>query len=293
MNSFVTDYLLRFRVTTNLTFFIVYQTPAPRLTEGDSGFASVVERSARLICTTDEYADLWEEVMGTPWSAEEGATDPAHRARLRAELDGLAAHLYGLTEEELAHILSTFPVVPQPVKDAVRAAYRERAPKQGDPQILTLLAQGESQRLEFKSTARWDLKEQKRNPVLEGVILHAVTAFLNAEGGTLLIGVADDGSIVGLEPDYRTLGKKGNRDGFETFLTGLLLDAIGRDLAPAIRMTFHEVGGKDVCLVAVSPSPRAVFLKEGGGEAFYLRTGNSSRRLSIREAVEYCKARWK
>lgn len=293
MNSFAVDYLLRQRVTAHLTYFIVFQTPVPRLIYGESGFVPIVERSARLICTTDEYADLWEEVMGTPWSPEEGATDPKHRAHLRAELDGLAAHLYGLTEEELAHILSTFPVVPQSVKDAVLAAYRERAPKKGDPQVLALIDQGESHRLEFKSTARWDLREQKKNPALEGVILHAVTAFLNAEGGTLLIGVADDGSIVGLEPDYRTLGKKGNRDGFETFLTGLLLDAIGRDLTPAIRTTFHDIDGKEVCRVAISPSPRPVFLKEGGGDAFWLRTGNSTRRLSIREAVEYCKAHWK
>jgi hypothetical protein len=293
MNSFVADYLLRFRVTANLTFFIVYQTPVPRLIDGEPGFRPIVERSAQLICTTEEFANLWEEVMDTPWSAEEGATAPDERARLRAELDGLAAHLYGLTEEELAHILSTFPVVSEPVKDAVLRAYRELAPKQGDPEILALIRQGESHQLEFKSTARWDLKEKKKNPVLESVILHTVTAFLNAQGGALLIGIADDGSILGLEPDYRTLGKKGNRDGFEAFLTGLLLDAVKRDLTPAIRTTFHEVDGKDVCRLVISASPRPVFLKEGGSDAFWLRTGNSTRRLSIQEAVEYCKIRWK
>lgn len=293
MNSFVADYLLRFRVTANLTFFVVYQTPVPRLSDTDPGFTLLVERAARLICTTDEYADLWQEVMGTPWSAEESASALDERARLRAELDGLAAHLYDLTEDEFAHILSAFPVVPQAVKDAALEAYREFAPKQGDPEILALISQGESHQLEFKSTARWDLKEQKKNPTMESVILHTVTAFLNAEGGTLLIGVADDGSILGLEPDYRTLGKKGNRDGFETFLTGLLLDAVGRDLAPAFRTTFHVVDDKEVCRLVVAPSPRAVFLKEGGGDAFWLRTGNSTRKLSIQQAVEYCRTRWK
>ena len=67
--------------------------------------------------------------------------------------------------------------------------------------------------MELKSTARWDLREAKKNPDLEAVIRFTVAGFLNAHGGTLLIGVADDGSIVGLEPDYGTF-KKPNRDDF-------------------------------------------------------------------------------
>jgi len=58
-------------------------------------------------------------------SHKNGATDPVERARLRAELDGLVAHLYGLTEEEFAHILSTFPLVPDPAKVAAQNAYRD------------------------------------------------------------------------------------------------------------------------------------------------------------------------
>lgn len=57
-------------------------------------------------------------------SHKSGVTAPAARARLRAELDGLIAHLYALTESEFAHILTTFPLVAQPVKDAALEAYR-------------------------------------------------------------------------------------------------------------------------------------------------------------------------
>jgi hypothetical protein len=53
-----------------------------------------------------------------------GVTDPAERAKLRAELDGLVAHLYGLTYDEFAYILTTFPLVPQAVKEAALEAYR-------------------------------------------------------------------------------------------------------------------------------------------------------------------------
>jgi len=103
--------------------------------------------------------------------------------------------------------------------------------------------------------------------------------------------VAGDGSVVGLEPDFRTLKKK-DRDGLGLFLTDLLLDTYGRDLAPCIRVTFHPLDGKEVCQVAVSRSPRPVYLKEGNDEVLYLRTGNSTRRLSVRDALEYAKTRW-
>jgi predicted HTH transcriptional regulator len=118
-----------------------------------------------------------------------------------------------------------------------------------------------------------------------------VAGFLNAHGGTLLIGVGDDGSIVGLQHDYGTF-RKTSRDGFELFLTELLLGAMGKDMATSFRTTFHEVDGKDVCRITIAAGPRAVFLKEGNDDAFYLRAGNSTRRLSTREAVDYCKTRW-
>src|SRR5690606_42053815 len=102
--------------------FYVLQLNLPRLTEGDPWFSEIVERSAKLICTTPEYDDLAKEVgLG---SHKKGVTDPTERARLRAELDGIVAHLYGLTEEEFAYILTTFPLVAQKVKDDALTAYR-------------------------------------------------------------------------------------------------------------------------------------------------------------------------
>jgi hypothetical protein len=123
LNSFVIDYSLRSSVSANLTMFFIYQLPVPRLTAKDKAFGPIVERAARLICTTAEFDDLAKEV-GLK-SYKQGVTDPAERAKLRAELDGLIAHLYGLTEEEFAYILTTFPLVPDPVKIAAHNAYRD------------------------------------------------------------------------------------------------------------------------------------------------------------------------
>jgi Alw26I/Eco31I/Esp3I family type II restriction m6 adenine DNA methyltransferase len=122
LNSFVVDWILRARMTTNLNLFYLYQLPIPRLTEKDAAFWPIVKRSARLICTTPEFDDLAKEV-GLK-SYKEGATDPIERGKLRAELDGIVAHLYGLTEEEFAYILTTFPIVPDPVKIAAHNAFR-------------------------------------------------------------------------------------------------------------------------------------------------------------------------
>ena len=126
LNSFVVDWLLRQKVTTNINMFYIYQLPVPRLTESDRYFNDIVQCAAKLICTTPEFDELAQQV-GLE-SHTNGVTDESDRAKLRAELDGMIAHLYGLTEEEFAYILTTFPIVPQQVKQDALKAYRTFAP---------------------------------------------------------------------------------------------------------------------------------------------------------------------
>ncbi len=134
LNSFAVDFYIRQMVTANLNMFFAYQAPISRLTTKDPAFSPIATRAARLICTTPEFDDLAKEISlkhltpnpsPTGRGGQYGATDPADRARLRAELDGLIAHLYGLTEAEFAHILSTFPLVAEPVKIAALNAWRD------------------------------------------------------------------------------------------------------------------------------------------------------------------------
>ena len=122
-NSFILDAYLRSKVTTNINQYIVFQLPIPRLTESEPLFDSLISRAARLICTTPEFDDLAKSV-GLK-GHQDGATDATERAKLRAELDGLVAHLYGLSEEEFTHILGTFPLVAEPVKVAALNAWRD------------------------------------------------------------------------------------------------------------------------------------------------------------------------
>lgn len=122
LNSFVLDWFVRMIVTANINMFYLYQLPVPRLTSGHKYFSDIVTRAAKLICTTPEFDEL--AVAAGLTSHHDGATDLAQRARLRAELDGLVAHLYGLTESDFAHILKTFPLVADPVKLAARNAFQ-------------------------------------------------------------------------------------------------------------------------------------------------------------------------
>ncbi len=285
LNSFLVDYLIRQRVTAHVSFFFVYGLPVPRLTAQDP----IVERAAKLICTTPEFDDLAAEVgLG---SQENGVTDPDERAALRAELDGLIAHLYGLTEAEFTYILTTFPIVDESVKTAALAAFNRLAPTDDDTDITRLIAEGESEGLEFKSTARFNLHTKAQDKKMEEVILKTVAGFWNAAGGTLLVGVDDNGQVLGLEADLQTLGKKKDLDGFELFLIELLLGNRLK-LSGLLKTSFHGVGGKTVCKIAVEPAPEPVWVTTDSRERLFVRAGNSTRELPGSEVFGYTRRHW-
>lgn len=162
-----------------------------------------------------------------------------------------------------------------------------------DTILRRLIDLGESDKLEFKSTARWDLRQNKINKTLEFVIIKTVAAFMNSvDKGTLLIGVDDDGSILGLEKDYDTLGKRRNRDGFENWITTLLLNSLGKEYSRFIHVYFFRMNGKDVCRVDALKSTKPVYVRRGNEEPFFIRAGNSTRELTTREALVYCSKEW-
>lgn len=286
-NSMVYDSVIRLKVSSNMNFFYVYSTQVPALTNADAIYSKLVNYAARLICISPKFDELAKEI-GLK-SHKDGATDSAERARLRAELDGMIAHLYGLSEEEFTHIVSTFPLLDQSEKDAALDAYRELTPKPGEQEIAALIAKGESNVLEFKSSARWDFKQNKQNKAMEDVVVKTVAALLNTDGGDLLIGVDDERNLIGLAHDYKLFGKKDSRDAYENFLTTLLLNNVGKDTSALISISIHELDGKDVARVAVRASPKPVYDKDGH---LYIRAGNSTRPLNPKETVDYCKMHW-
>lgn len=120
-NSFIMDAFLRNKIASSINQYMLFQLPIPRLIASDSRFMPIAQRAARLICTTPEF-DKLAQIMGLQ-GHQDGITDPIRRTRMRAELDGLIAHLYGLSEEELVHILESFPLVDETAKIATLNAY--------------------------------------------------------------------------------------------------------------------------------------------------------------------------
>lgn len=158
--------------------------------------------------------------------------------------------------------------------------------KQLTEDIPALIKSGEGEHLEFKSSVRWDFRQEKVNKTLEIVIAKTFVGFMNHLGGSLLIGVDDGGMIVGLEHDYKTLKTKG-RDGFSLFITDLVINRIGADMSAFIHCLFYEIEGKDVCRVIIDAVDEPVYLKDGNTSKFLLRTGNGTRELDAKEAMAH------
>lgn len=146
-----------------------------------------------------------------------------------------------------------------------------------------LIAVGENDKLEFKSTLRWNLIADKADKAMENSALKTIVAFLNTEGGTLLIGVQDDGSILGIEKD-----KFLNDDKFLLHFVNLVNDRIGKHYVEQIQSGLKEVKGRKIFRIDCKPSANPVFLKNNG-EEFYIRNGPSSVQLSTSEVLEYSK----
>ena len=159
--------------------------------------------------------------------------------------------------------------------------------------IPLIIKQGEGPLLEFKSSFRWDMEQSRTNRQLEGVVLKSLAGFLNSnQGGTLLIGVADDGQVIGLKNDFQTL-KKQNQDGFEQAIMTAIAANLGADLCSYISILFHVIDTNALCRLIVSPADRPVFLNQGNTLKLYVRTGGGTRDLNIQEALEFAPTRWK
>jgi hypothetical protein len=157
--------------------------------------------------------------------------------------------------------------------------------------VPTLIQLGENERVEFKTTARWDVRQGKVNKALSDVVAKTIAALANHDGGSLLVGVSDGGDVTGLERDYQTL-KQPNRDGFAQLIMTLVRERLGGHICRLIHVLFAEVGEQDVCRIVVEPAPSPVYFSDGRQSRLFVRTGNATRALDAREAVEYVGERW-
>lgn len=166
-----------------------------------------------------------------------------------------------------------------------------------DVDLLDLINEGENSQVEFKTTMRYDMRENTVNKKLEEVIIKTIAAFSNGQGGTLVMGVDDDQQIIGLENDYKTL-KNGTKDEFELHLRNLVHAAYGVEFASNnLTISFPTVQDTEICIVEIKPGNRPVYTEvadKNGSKSmkFYVRSGNSSQEMDITEVANYINTRF-
>jgi hypothetical protein len=149
-------------------------------------------------------------------------------------------------------------------------------------EIDNLINLGECDTVEFKSTLSTNIKNNEHDPRLEMAVLKTIVAFMNTDGGNLLIGVNDEGHIIGIDEEGFP-----NRDGMILHLTELVTKHIGREFIQFVSIRIMDVNDDGVLRVTCAKSNRPVFLREGREDKFYARIGPSSVCLSGKEMLNY------
>ena len=182
------------------------------------------------------------------------------------------------------------PVNRRPDRDDCPFAEHDMDIEQG---VRSLLDDGESAMIEFKSTARCNLHTGTPDPAIAWAVVKTIAAFMNTHGGTLLIGVDDHGGPIGIEPDY-PLVKRRDRDGWELWLTAVVKTALGTVAATDLPVRFCTIDGRTIARIDVRPGAEPVFAARKGEsrEVFFARLNNSTEELSGPALLDYRQKHW-
>lgn len=156
---------------------------------------------------------------------------------------------------------------------------------------LKTIAGGESQAVEFKSSMLHDYKRGGKNPALMQDIVREMVAFMNADGGTVYVGVSDDGSILGIEPDYKLTGRPPTWQGWLETLANAV-KSLGPTAAKNVSYEPVEIDGRTVAKITVLRGAVPAYLDPHGRGAFAVRQGPSTVSLNTKDANEYIRGRF-
>jgi hypothetical protein len=158
-----------------------------------------------------------------------------------------------------------------------------------DPQrdLFDLIGNGEDTHLELKSTMRANLHTGKPGKEIELAWLKGVAAFMNTEGGILLLGIKDDGTVLGLEADGFE-----NDDKCRLHFKNLVNQHLGPEYARHLHFDLYRLDSKQVAAVECERSDTPVFLRNKNAESFIVRSGPSNIELSLSRALKYIRGRF-
>ena len=149
--------------------------------------------------------------------------------------------------------------------------------------IRGIVREGESKKREFKETLSLDIRKKTKETDIETASLKTIAAFLNSEGGALLVGVADNGSIPGVNIEIEKFHKN-NLDKFLKHVKNLLKDRIGAEFYPYFDYQIVDIDDRQVLEFDCRPSDYPCYLD---GKVFYVRTNPATDKLEGPKLVEY------
>jgi hypothetical protein len=202
-----------------------------------------------------------------------------------------AAHKLSLLEKVITEFSSEISLNPDSVDniqnklDSMISSINELS--EGD-KLLSLIRKMESKELEFKQTLSMDIKTQQKEKWISDSAIKTVAAFLNTQGGDLLIGVNDEGEIVGVNNEIEKFHKS-NTDKYLLYFKDLLKTKIGEQYYPLIDHALISVNSKLVLKISCSPSSNEVFVE---GRDFFVRTNPATDRLEGQKQIEYIRRRF-
>lgn len=155
--------------------------------------------------------------------------------------------------------------------------------------IIKLIKDGENSIVEFKESLIWNYatntKHEKRPDILK-----EIAAFMNTEGGTIILGVKDkDNTLLDLSLDYHAANaQKNNRDGYELYLSDKVRNGIRPIPISGYSIKFFVINGCEICVINVKGLDQPTF----ADKKFYIRHNSQSTLLESQDFYDYLGTRF-
>lgn len=244
----------------------------------------------------DLTKDVFSSIISTLVENQKIKIQYSYLAAEQKEIDKLIYELYGLNEEDIQEVeywwARRYPKLARFADTKPRLSVKDQQELQA--RLSETITRGENKYCEFKSSLRLDIRKGSPEKQIEHTAFKNIAAFLNTEGGTLIIGVDDSKNILGLEnTDYSTFSKNDKQDEWSKHLDNLIQNYLGNKFHEYLKILHVPIDGKTVAIIDIKPSAEAVWLNNGSNQEFYIRRTASAIQLAPKETTEYIRLHWK
>jgi len=193
----------------------------------------------------------------------------------QVKLNSLKAEISNLESE-----LSLNPQDSNKIQEIAISALESLDKLSNEEKVLRAIRTGETREIEFKQTFNIDVRTGKKEKYIQESALKNIVAFLNTNGGVLLIGVKDtDRLITGIEADNYQ-----DDDRYSLSFKNSIKSKIGEKYYPFIEWNIVNIKDKKVLLVECIKSDSPCYLDD---RDFYVRTNPATDKLEGPKLVEY------